>query len=82
MDCITVKGRGYVSAQPDVVTLSFDVASRARDYAECVDSLNSRTAALRRDLTAASVDCAELKTADFHVGVEHHYVKGQYVFDG
>ncbi len=38
MGAITVKGRGgYVSAQPDVVTLSFDIGTKARDYAECVD---------------------------------------------
>jgi len=82
MGVITVKGRGYVSAQPDVVTLSFTTGSKARDYAECVDSLNGRTAALRRDLSASGADCAELKTADFRVDVEYREEKGRYKFDG
>jgi hypothetical protein len=82
MGVITVKGRGYVSAQPDVVTLSFTAGSKARDYAECVDSLNGRTAALRRDLAASGAECAELKTADFRVDVEYREEKGRYKFDG
>ncbi len=76
MGVITVKGRGYVSAQPDAVTLSFTTGSKARDYAECMDSLNGRTAALRRDLSASGADCAELKTADFRVDVEYREEKG------
>jgi uncharacterized protein YggE len=82
MGAITVKGRGYVSAQPDVVTLSFDIGTKARDYAECVDGLTGRTAALRQDLAAAGADCAELKTTDFSVNVAYRYDKSRYHFDG
>ena len=82
MGAITVKGRGYVSAQPDVVTLSFDVGTKARDYAECVDRLTGRTAALRQDLAAAGADCAELKTTNFSVNVAYRYDKSRYYFDG
>ena len=39
MGVITVKGRGYVSAQPDAVTLSFTTGSKARDYAECAEAV-------------------------------------------
>ena len=75
MGAITVKGRGYVSAPPDVVTLSFDIGTKARDYAECVDRLTGRTAALRQDLAAAGADCAELKTTNFSVNVAYRYDK-------
>ncbi len=80
MGSITVKGRGYALAPPDTVTLSFDVGSKARDYADCLDNLNERTAALRRDLAASGIDCAELKTTDFSAEIERGYVKDRCVF--
>ena len=82
MGSITVKGKGYALAPPDTVTLSFGVGSKARDYADCLDNLNERTAALRRDIVASGVDCAELKTTDFGVAIERRYVKDRYVFEG
>lgn len=82
MDSITVKGSGRASAQPDTVTLSFGVAGKARDYADCIDGLNRRAAALRQNLKTAGADDAELKTANFSVKVEQRYEKKQYVFDG
>ncbi|MEA4883279.1 MAG: SIMPL domain-containing protein [Clostridia bacterium] len=82
MGSISVQGKGYATAKPDVVTLSFSVESKARDYADCLDNLNGHTAALRQDLQASGADCAELKTTDFHVGVEHRREKGRYIFEG
>ena len=79
MGSITVKGKGYALAPPDTVTLSFGVGSKARDYADCLDNLNERTAALRD--SASGVDCAELKTTDPGVEIERRYVKDR-TFEG
>ncbi len=77
MRVLKVQGKGRVSVEPDVATLSFDVETKAKDYADCVSSLNNNTAALRADLVNAGLSLAELKTTAFSVRVDSHYKDGQ-----
>ncbi len=80
MRMLKVQGKGRVNLEPDVVTLSFDVETKSKDYAECLQSLNARAEDLRTSMTAAGLDRAELKTSAFNVRVETQYKDGQHIF--
>jgi uncharacterized protein YggE len=69
MRVLKVQGKGRVSVEPDLVTLSFKVETKARDYAECLRNLNARAEDLRASMTAAGLNRAELKTSAFSVRV-------------
>ena len=77
-----VQGKGSVKMEPDVVTLSFDVESKARDYEESVRNLNARVDNLRESMMASGLDKAHLKTTLFDVHVERNYKDGQRIFTG
>jgi uncharacterized protein YggE len=82
MRLLKVQGKGRVSTEPDMVTLSFDVESKARDYEESVRNLNLRTDDLRGSMSASGLDRARLKTTSFSVRVETQYKDGQHMFAG
>ena len=82
MRLMKVQGKGYVSAEPDMVTLSFGVESKARDYEESVRNLNARAEDLRASMSASGLDRARLKTTSFSVRVDTLYKNGQHLFAG
>jgi uncharacterized protein YggE len=82
MGLMKVQGRGHVYVEPDMVTLSFDVESKAEDYGESVRDLNMRTGDLRGSMSASGLDKAELKTTAFSVRVETQYRDGRHIFAG
>jgi uncharacterized protein YggE len=77
-----VQGKGRVSTEPDIVTLSFDVEVKVRDYEDCLRTLNVRAEDLRQSMIASGLDKAQLKTSAFTVSVETQYKDGQHVFAG
>jgi uncharacterized protein YggE len=84
MRILKVQGKGRVNAEPDLITLSFGVETKAKDYEDCLRSLNARTEGLRASMTVAEIDRTELKTTNFNVRVETHRNSktGQYIFEG
>lgn len=82
MRVIKVQGRGNVSAEPDMVTLSFDVEATAREYAECLGKLNKRVDDLRSSMSASGLEKAKLKTSSYNVNINHKYKDGRYIFLG
>jgi uncharacterized protein YggE len=82
MRVIKVQGKGRVTAQPDIVVLTFDVEEKAREYSECINNLNQRTAALRADIESVGRRQNELRTSNFSIRVDHKYKNGRHVFDG
>lgn len=73
-----------VSAEPDLVVLSFGVVGRSPSYSASVEDLNRRVEALRDDLEAAGVGRERLKTTRFDVGTDRRYdkKKEEYVIAG
>ena len=83
MRILKVQGKGRVNAEPDLITLSFEVETKAKDYEECLRSLNACTEDLRASMMAAQLDRTELKTTAFNVRVETKYNSntGQRLFE-
>lgn len=77
---LTVKGRGLVSAESDLVVLFFRVSGRDPAYAEAVEKLNSRVEALRNELETMSITRKQLKSTDFSVHTDYDYEKGKRAF--
>ncbi len=82
MRLLKVQGKGQVTTEPDMVTLSFDVVAKVRDYGECLRTLNARADDLRQSMAASGLSRAQLKTSAFNVQVETKYKDGQYIFKG
>jgi uncharacterized protein len=82
MRVLKVQGKGQVSLEPDMLTLSFDVETKARDYEACLNTLNARAEDLRRSMLASGLERTELKTSAFNVRVENQYKSGQHIFVG
>ncbi len=82
MGLLKVQGKGHVNIEPDLVTLSFDVEARAKDYEESLRNLNSRADDLRGSITTAGLDRTTLKTSAFSVRVETQYKAGKHIFQG
>lgn len=82
MRILRVQGRGRVNTEPDLVTLSFVVETKAKVYAECLSELNRRTEDLRTNLSAAGLDRAELSTTAFAVRYDTEYRNGRSAFVG
>ena len=79
---LKVVGKGYISAEPDLVTLTFNVESKAKEYEKSIQDLNQRADDLRESMITAGLDKAQLKTTAFSVQVETQYVDGQNIFTG
>ena len=79
---LKVQGRGHVSAEPDLVTLSFDIEAHSMEYAKSLHHLNKRVDALRNDISSSGLDTAELRTGSFSVRVATRYENDVSVFDG
>ena len=79
---IRVHGKGHVVAEPDMVTISFDVEVNVYDYEECLRTLNMRVEDLRQSITAAGLERAQLKTSSFNVHVNSKYKDGRSIFAG
>ena len=74
---LEVRGRGVVSAEPDLVVLTFDLKGRDESYGAAVDDLNRRVEVLRSDLAeAAGVRRERLKTLQFDVDPKYGYDYG------
>ncbi len=82
MRLLKVQGKGYVTTEPDMVTLSFNVEAKVRDYEDCLRALNSRADDLRQSMSASGLARAQLKTSAFNVRVETQYKGGQHIFAG
>lgn len=82
MRVLKVQGKGRVNVEPDLISLSFEVETKAKDYAECLRGLNTRTEDLRASMTATGLDRTELKTTAFAVRVETQYKSGRHIFVG
>ena len=82
MRLLKVQGKGYVTAAPDIVTISFDVEVNVRDYEECLRTLNARADDLRQSMAVAGLAGTKLKTSAFNVQVETQYKGGKHIFAG
>lgn len=82
MRMMKVQGKGHVTTEPDIVTLSFDVEVKLEDYEDCLRTLNARAEDLRQSMIASGLDKAQLKTNAFTVSVDNQYEDGQYFFVG
>ena len=82
MRSLKVQGKGRVSTEPDMVTLSFDVEVEVLDYEECLRALNTRAEDLRQSMVASGLDKTHLKTSSFSVRVKTQYKEDQYIFAG
>ena len=67
MNIIRVQGKGRVEADPDQVSLSFQLESRSPHYAACVEELHGATEALRQEILDAGLTGEHLKTRRFTV---------------
>lgn len=79
---LKVHGSGHVVAEPDMVTVSFDVEVNVYDYEECLRTLNMRVEDLRQSMSTAGLERAQLKTSAFNVRVNSKYKDGKSVFAG
>jgi uncharacterized protein YggE len=82
MRVLKVQGKGRVSVEPDLTTLSFYVAVQARDYAECLRNLNASVEDLRAGMAESGLERAQLKTSAYNVHVETKRKGGQNIFVG
>ncbi len=82
MRSLKVQGKGHVSVEPDMVTLSFNVEVMEIDYEDCLRNLNKRAEDLRESMTSSGLDTARLKTSNFNVRVETKYKDDDYIFVG
>ncbi len=82
MKQLRVQGRGHVTAEPDIVIISFSVSGRAMDYEAALKNLHNRVNNLRENLSASGLDKSDLKTTDFNVAVETDYKDGRSIFRG
>ena len=82
MRLLKVQGKGQVSVEPDMVTISFNVEANEIDYKDCLRVLNEETKDLRESMNASGLDTAQLKTSAFNVRVDTDYHKGEYIFMG
>ncbi len=82
MSVIKVDGKGYIATEPDIVKLSFYVETKARDYEECLRTLNARTEDLRQSMEASGLARVQLKTSNFKVRVETKYKNREDIFSG
>jgi uncharacterized protein YggE len=76
MRLLKVQGKGHVSIEPDMVTVSFDVETKVKDYEECLRTLNMRAEDLRQSMITSGLE-TRLKTSSFKsfagpAGVERH----------
>jgi len=79
---LKVQGKGCVSEEPDMVTLSFDVSVEVLNYEDCLHALNTRTESLRKNIELSGLDKTHLKTTSFRVRVKTQYVNGEHIFSG
>ncbi|HNW93047.1 MAG TPA: SIMPL domain-containing protein [bacterium] len=82
MRVIKVQGKGRIAASPDMVTLSFGVQAKAKNYAACLDLLNCNTEALRASITAAGCDRSRLKTGEYEITTDTQYKDGKHIHLG
>jgi uncharacterized protein len=82
MKLIKVQGKGNISSPPDTATLAFEIEARSRDYAQCLQHLNTRAEDLRQSVAAGSAERAVLKTTAFNVSVETQYQDGRHLHVG
>jgi len=81
---LRVTGQGTVTAEPDLVVLSFDIEERNMEYEECILSMNSRVDTLRKELESFGIEKKALKTTDFSVKPDYVYddKRRKQVFNG
>ena len=68
---ITVKGVGKVSVKPDVIAISIEQKTHAREYDKTMEKAAAELAAIRKAIAGAGYDPAKLKTSSF--GVDTYY---------
>lgn len=81
---LRVTGEGTVTAEPDLVVLSFDIEERKMKYEECILSMNSRVDTLRKELESLGIEKTALKTTDFSIKPDYIYDdrRREQVFNG
>ena len=82
MRLIKVQGKGHIAIEPDMVTLSFDIEAKVRDYEKCLHELNMRADDLRQSMIDSGLDKAQLKTSNFNVQIDTQYENGKRIFVG
>jgi uncharacterized protein len=68
-----VGGFAKVSVEPDTVVISFNLLEMRKEYKDCIEALNRRTASLRSDFEAVGCRSNALKTIDIKIGQKTHY---------
>jgi hypothetical protein len=79
---LRVQGRGFVTAEPDQATLSFDVEATRKEYKASINRLNQRVEHLRSDLESVAVELSKLKTRSFSVSPKYERINGRNIFKG
>jgi len=67
---LRVRGKSLVSAEPDLVILSFTVKVFDKEYDNCIQNLNKKVEYLRQNIVACGLNRKDLKTSDFNVYVK------------
>jgi uncharacterized protein YggE len=62
-----VTGAGSVSEKPDMIKISIKQRTQAEKYAETMEKAGEELEQIRKAITGAGLDPAELKTSDFRI---------------
>lgn len=68
---ITVKGKGKVSAKPDLIVVKMDLTSRAARYEETMKEAAVAMNRLQKAIEQAGFEKSSLKTSDFSIDIEN-----------
>ena len=81
---IRVKGSAEVSAVPDLVVITFDLASKNYDYGKCLENLSFKTESLREELASIGLERDSLKTARFNIDTDFRWdrQRDRHIFQG
>ena len=68
---ITVKGVGSVSAKPDVIVISIDQKTSAREYDKTMEKAAADLDGIRKAIAGTGQDSSKLKTSSFSVDTNY-----------
>ncbi|RMH64059.1 MAG: DUF541 domain-containing protein [Calditrichaeota bacterium] len=82
MRVLRVEGRSEISGESDWVILSFEVNAESSNYAICMQTLDSRTYHLKKNIEQAGLDAEQVKTSDYDLRIKYRDVDGEDIFAG